>query len=178
MISFVKSCTTGLKQFGHARKEWGCWCLVLAGAVGLLWFGGRMSGWALGFSWVLLLTLLALLLRRGWIKLVGPVFLYYMVRNARRRVIALRCLYAGMLFCTLLFTFALVLDEQGGPNFWNLLFTSVVPRDVLTALAAGFFAAFMGVQFVVACLLTPSAVASAIPEEKQRRTLEFLLATD
>ena len=36
----------------------------------------------------------------------------------------------------------------------------------------------MVVQFILVCVLTPAAVAGAIADEKERRTLEFLLATD
>src|SRR5207237_8910103 len=44
--------------------------------------------------------------------------------------------------------------------------------------AEAFFYAFMSVQFTVVGVLTPAYTAGAIAEEKERRTLEFLLATD
>jgi ABC-type transport system involved in multi-copper enzyme maturation permease subunit len=44
--------------------------------------------------------------------------------------------------------------------------------------AASFFFTFAIVQFLVLGLLTPVYTASAIAEEKDRKTLEFLLATD
>ncbi len=45
-------------------------------------------------------------------------------------------------------------------------------------LALKFFEAFMMVQIVAVSILTPAFVAGAIAEEKDRKTLEFLLATD
>jgi ABC-type transport system involved in multi-copper enzyme maturation permease subunit len=44
--------------------------------------------------------------------------------------------------------------------------------------AEWFFAFFMIVQIIVVVVLTPAYVAGAIAEEKDRKTLEFLLATD
>ena len=53
------------------------------------------------------------------------------------------------------------------------------PRPNEMALfAASFFYLFMVVQFVTIALLTPAYTAGAIAEEKERKTLEFLLATD
>jgi hypothetical protein len=45
-------------------------------------------------------------------------------------------------------------------------------------LAGSFFKWFMSVQFVTVLLLTPAFAAGAIAEEKERKTLEFILATD
>ncbi len=51
------------------------------------------------------------------------------------------------------------------------------PKD-LSRLAETYFAIYMVVQFILVSVLTPASVAGAIAEEKERRTLEFLLATD
>src|SRR5262249_28646460 len=48
----------------------------------------------------------------------------------------------------------------------------------LAQLAEQFFFTFMSIQFAVVILLTPAYTAGAIAEEKDRKTLEFLLATD
>src|SRR6516165_4368090 len=48
--------------------------------------------------WGLLVVAAAALLRRGWLKLLGPVFFYDLIRTARRgRYVLLRCGYAGLL---------------------------------------------------------------------------------
>src|SRR5262249_43980400 len=44
--------------------------------------------------------------------------------------------------------------------------------------AESFFAGFMVLQFAVVLLLTPTYTAGAIANERERRTLEFLLVTD
>ena len=51
------------------------------------------------------------------------------------------------------------------------------PHQIIE-LTESFFFAFVGLQAVTAFLLTPATIAGAIAEERQRRTLEFLLATD
>src|SRR5256885_4697410 len=45
-------------------------------------------------------------------------------------------------------------------------------------LAEKFFLAFAVTQFLVVVALTPAYVAGSIADEKERKTLEFLLATD
>ena len=51
------------------------------------------------------------------------------------------------------------------------------PRET-AVLAETFFGTFMIVQLILIVLLTPAYVAGAIAEEKDRKTMEFLLATD
>src|SRR5262249_45248666 len=53
-----------------------------------------------------------------------------------------------------------------------------VDRRETAILAETFFSAFMIVQLILVVLLTPAYVAGAIAEEKDRKTLEFMLATD
>jgi ABC-type transport system involved in multi-copper enzyme maturation permease subunit len=50
-------------------------------------------------------------------------------------------------------------------------------QDEASAFAASFFVIFMIVQFVMAGLVTPIFTAAAIAEEKERRTLDYLLTT-
>ena len=52
------------------------------------------------------------------------------------------------------------------------------PRQKMSRMAESYFYTYMVVQFIMVCFLTPAAVAGAIADEKERRTLEFLLATD
>src|SRR5207247_2621258 len=52
------------------------------------------------------------------------------------------------------------------------------PRLQAAVLAQTFFSIFMVVQLVAVILLTPAYVAGAISDEKDRKTLEFMLATD
>jgi ABC-type transport system involved in multi-copper enzyme maturation permease subunit len=135
--------------------------------VALAW-GTRLSAVQQVVIWGVLLVAAAVLLRRGWLKLFGPVLFYDMVRSARRgRYIILRCLYAGLLLFFLL-------------TVWLNTGSSAVRNDRREAarLAENFFETFMAVQLVAVILLTPAYVAGAIADEKERKTLDFLLATD
>jgi ABC-type transport system involved in multi-copper enzyme maturation permease subunit len=120
--------------------------------------------------WGLLLAALAVLLRRGWLKLFGPVLFYDLVRLARRgRYPLLRCLYALFLLLMLCSVY-----QAHGDLVWG----GVVDSRAMAEMGAAFFATFMVVQFLAVVFLTPAYTAGAIAEEKERRTLEFLLATD
>src|SRR5690349_7931776 len=58
--------------------------------------------------WGLGLVVLAVLTRRGWLKLFGPVLFYDLVRTARRsRYILIRSLYALLLTVLLLWVYLL-----------------------------------------------------------------------
>lgn len=65
-------------------------------------------------------------------------------------------------------------------SFWFFDTNQAQPtnRRETAVLAEAFFAAFMIVQLIMVALLTPAYVAGAIAEEKDRKTLEFMLATD
>src|SRR5436309_1866825 len=119
---------------------------------------------------------LALLERIGVIKLLGPVFWYDTIRSARRgRYFLMRWLYAIGLLLLLLWVHSIWslqnrFVNNADPN-WNEF-------KALAQLAEQYFFAFAIVQFVAVVLLTPAYVGGAIAEEKERKTLEFLLATD
>lgn len=183
MATVVQSALTQLRGgsfWSAARQSWRerLIALLLAClAIGLLWFGADLTWWQQALGWVCLLTLLAGSSRRGWIKVLGPVFFWDVVRTARRGAINLRLLYTGFLWVMLLVAvYAYSLAAVGSP--WTLFFASTVRAHQLTDIATQYFAVFMAVQFLVALLLTPVGVAVVIPEEKRRQTLEFLLATD
>src|SRR5262245_42941263 len=84
--------------------------LVLAGAVIVWWAGSRLSLLQAALAWGVLLVSAAILLRRGWLKLFGPVLFYDMIRSARRgRVFLGRMLYAALL---LFFLFTAFIDRM------------------------------------------------------------------
>ena len=128
---------------------------------------GRPGQVILGGLW---LVGLALLFRQFILSLFGPVLAYDVLRVGRQsRRIWFRVGFAvvlAILFAWVYFTWYFL--RARGP---------VRPAD-LSKLAETYFGVFMTVQFIVVCLLTPASVAGAIAEEKERRTLEFLLATD
>lgn len=136
--------------------------------------------------WGFWIVALAFLFRRGWIRLFGPVLFYDLVRTGRRtRNILLRCVYALALLLVLYTVYMEFADtiqmmqaypyrsQFMDPNQRNQMLAKEMAR-----FAESFFIMFMEVQFVGIFLLTPAFAAGAIAEEKDRRTLEYLLATD
>jgi ABC-type transport system involved in multi-copper enzyme maturation permease subunit len=131
-------------------------------------------------GWAVLALGLAYLLRRGWVRLFGPVLFYDLVRNARRaRTYVTRSAYLALL---LLFLWAVVGSQVGRPHYRPGGMSTREQAEQIAretaALAESFFYTFLSVQFALAVFLTPAYVAPAITEEKERKTLEFLLATD
>jgi len=124
-------------------------------------FRGIVGGWAV---WALLTLVF---LARGNVKLFGPVLFYDMVRSARRsRYILLRAGYCVMLLLILFFVWMTTAAHQ------------LREEQIASRLAQDFFELFTVTQLLAVMLLTPAYVAGAISEEKDRKTLEFLLATD
>ncbi len=120
--------------------------------------------------WGLILTIVALGARQGWFKLVGPVLFYDMIRSARRvRFVAIRTLYALFVSFILCWMFVILCLEQ---RAWEQ------PYQQMASFATNFLYAFLMIQYVTVVLLTPAYTAGSIAEEKERKTLEFILATD
>jgi ABC-type transport system involved in multi-copper enzyme maturation permease subunit len=118
--------------------------------------------------------------RRRWPRagLVGPLFYYDLVRLARRgRSTALRCLYALALLGVLCFVYAIHLPDYGALD----LLLAPGPKlfgNELARFAENFAAGFLVLQCAAVLVLTPAYVAGAITEEKERKTIGLLLATD
>jgi ABC-type transport system involved in multi-copper enzyme maturation permease subunit len=172
-MSLPSAWATWLRQtisWSNSRQSWAerLGGLALAsGAAGLLWLGRGLSALQQVILWSILLVAGAILLRRGWLKLLGPVLFYDMVCSARRgRYILLRCVYAGILVLLLFSVFLSTYTDR-----------LVTPQDV-SRRAESYFEMLLFTQLAAVLLLTPVYVAGAIAEEKERRTLEFLLATD
>jgi ABC-type transport system involved in multi-copper enzyme maturation permease subunit len=107
----------------------------------------------------------------GWVRLCGPLLLYDLVRIARRRrYLLIRCVYGLGLLSLLAAIY----------TYWTWHMPrgmNPAPRE-LTRFAETFFFTFMCAEFVAVLLLTPAYTAGAVAEERDRGTLEFLLATD
>lgn len=109
--------------------------------------------------------------------LFGPVLIYDLVRTARRgRSTVMRCVYLGVL---LLAIFLLYEGHTHGGRGAALLGQEIaLSPDDMARFADSFFTLYMVLQFLAVLLLTPVYTAGAIAEERERRTLEFLFATD
>jgi ABC-type transport system involved in multi-copper enzyme maturation permease subunit len=122
-----------------------------------------------------LATALAVLLRRGWLKLVGPIALYELIHTTRRSHFVLYRVYCYFILILLaLFYCALSLSDDPGEGWQDVR----IPAKQVASFAASFVYTFMALQLVVLGVLTPAYTAGILAEEKDRGTLEFLLATD
>jgi ABC-type transport system involved in multi-copper enzyme maturation permease subunit len=178
MPQFVFAWATWLRHrlpWSNSRQAWAerlAGAALLTAAVALLWFGGGLAPSRRVLLWGLLLVAAAGLLRRGWVQLFGPVLFYELLRIGRRgRYIAVRCLYVLALLVFLLFVYAVWRDAV-------LIAEGTIAQRDLANFAASFFYVFALLQLSVVYLLTPAYTAGALAEEKERGTLEALLATD
>jgi ABC-type transport system involved in multi-copper enzyme maturation permease subunit len=138
---------------------------LLAAAVGLIVLSGVLP---LAYQVLLWGMLLAALLIAG--RLFGPVLYYDLMRSSRRlRFIIVRLLYALGLAVVLGWVFLIISLEYDDGK---------VPPQEMTDIATYMFYTLLSIQFLVVVLLTPAYTAGAIAEEKECKTLEFVLATD
>jgi ABC-type transport system involved in multi-copper enzyme maturation permease subunit len=145
---------------------------LLAAVASLIWFADSLPASRRVFLWGLLLVAVAALLRRGWVQLFGPVLFYELLRIGRRgRYVIVRCLYALALLVFLLLVYWVWVDTV------RIVRGAMAPRD-LANFAASFFYVFAGLQLCMVIFLTPAYTAGVLAEEKERGTLEAILATD
>jgi ABC-type transport system involved in multi-copper enzyme maturation permease subunit len=144
--------------------------LILAVGAALVWSYGRMQLSLYVLAWGVLIATATLLLRRGWLRLFGPILFYDLVCIARRpRYFWMRTLYSCLLAGMLGWLYLLWMAQTQS--------RSMRPQE-LSYFAESFFYTFMSIQLIVVAILTPAYTAGAVSEEKERKTLEFLLATD
>jgi ABC-type transport system involved in multi-copper enzyme maturation permease subunit len=168
-------------HWSNSRQAWAerlAAGLLLIWAAALLACGGRIPTAYGVVLWGLFGLALAVLLRRGWIQLFGPVLFYDLVRVGRQsRHAAARTFYGGILLTLFLFVYLAWLADNG-LSFHDAFFGGALPSKALAGYAQTFCFVFLGVQMLAVFLLTPAYLAGAIAEEKERRTLEGLLASD
>jgi ABC-type transport system involved in multi-copper enzyme maturation permease subunit len=105
--------------------------------------------------------------------LPGPVFNVELLTTARRaRYFVLRLLYGLLLLGLITITFL----ESPSYSRWGLTGGQASIQE-MASLAEGFFIAFASTQAAMVLLLTPALVAGTIVDEKQRKTLHYLLAS-
>jgi ABC-type transport system involved in multi-copper enzyme maturation permease subunit len=137
------------------------------------------KGWewaALGLAAVLLVFAIWLIRRLGG-SILGPLFLYEMVVLARRgQQVRLRILLAIALLIGL---FLAYLKEFSAGELATLFSGESVqlPMNRQADFAETFLVAFMVVQLLAVMLISPALAGSAIAEEKERGTLDYLRST-
>ena len=162
----------------QARKELLAWSGLASGAVIVAWTVWRGPPLVPVAAATFLVGILAWLQRAGLVLLCGPVLGYDLVRTARRKqFILLRCLYGGFLLVAFFLVYATWAFNRDA-TVHDLFSRAVLDPKKLADFASSFFLAFLAIQFLAACLLTPIYTAGAIPEDRACRTLEFLLTTD
>lgn len=162
----------------RAALPWAGLILWAAGAVGLFALG-RRYGWSAGelvlagCGWLVVLAAAA---RDAVRHLFGPVFVYEIRRLGRRKsTFVLRGLYVVAVCGLLLVVYVSWLEDAG---YFNYNAPSVISPQKLSNFASRFFYQFQFLQFAVLAFITPAYVAGSIADEKEKKTLEFLLATD
>jgi ABC-type transport system involved in multi-copper enzyme maturation permease subunit len=177
-MSIVESSVSWIRQTFAPLQGWPTWrerlvaLLFFMVGAGLVYLSAaHLTLWQSIIAWGIYGLALAVCSRQGWINLFGPVLFYDMVRTSRRsRYSIIRILYGGFLFVILCYMFLILQLAQR--------FEREMPRRETAVMVETFFGTFMLVQLVMVVFLTPAYVAGAIAEEKDRKTLEFLLATD
>jgi ABC-type transport system involved in multi-copper enzyme maturation permease subunit len=149
------------------------------------WLAGCL-GLALAGRWPLelrvplacaLIVIATIVIVRAVIGWLGPLFLYDVIRTSRRgQPAGLRIFYGALLLTMLLVVGAV--EFQGRPFMDLMVGKATLNTNELAETAQGFFVGIMTVQFIIILLVTPLYVAPAIAEEKERRSLEFLLTTE
>src|SRR5258706_270267 len=136
------------RHFGWSTSR-GSWYERLGAAVLLVAGAG---GWWLSDGWsiegrlllaALWLAMLAVLVRHEIVRLVGPVFFFEVLRGTRRRVHAIRVIYAGILLVLITYVYFVMVETES---------TYRPELQTQARLAATFFSAFFGVQMLLICL--------------------------
>src|SRR5262245_19992423 len=145
--------------------------LLLAELLLLVRFHDKLSTFSATLLWVQWICTVVGLRAAGFFTLFGPVLFYELVRAARRpRYIIIRTLYASSLMLLLGWVAFIWYIEGTGAR-------GHVEAKQMAAFAETFFFVFAVVQGLVVVILTPAYTGGAIADEKDRRTLDFLLAT-
>lgn len=153
----------------HLRIPFPLCIIALTALTG--WFliqGGSLPGF---MYWSVVLFLLILWVWTARVsQLFGPVLTYDLTRQVRRtRTFVIRWIYIGGLSALLFWIY---------PQWSSSYDSDTIPVSQLPRFVEWFFFAFLIVQALLVYFLTPAYAASAISEEKERKTLPFLLATD
>src|SRR5688572_21378571 len=100
--------------------------------------------------------------------LAGPIFSLETVTSARRpRYFVVRVLYAIALLVALCSVYSM----------WSTFERDLSYRD-FAEFGAAFFNSFAALQLLIVVGLGPGLVAGTIAQERERRTIEYLFATD
>lgn len=166
----------GWSNSAEAWQERAGFFLLVAGLAAGLELYDKVGLTALTFFGAIWLTTLLVFLRRGWISLLGPLFGFDLFRSTRRSRYFLLRMYV---YFVLLLLFCVFITWSSHTNLdmrASRRLAGTANRDARTA--ENVFVFFLYSHFLFSALFTPAYVASALTEEKERNTLEALMATD
>ena len=143
---------------------------VAAAVAALAAFGGGLAPWQLVLVWAALVLVVAVLFRRDWLKLFGPILWCDLVRTSRH--VGTHLVRGGYLLALLAVLGVLYL------NAWPGLHAGRVRNSQVARFAQEFCYTFLTTQFVLMALLAPAFTAGAIAEERRKKTIQYLLMTD
>jgi ABC-type transport system involved in multi-copper enzyme maturation permease subunit len=154
---------------GQAACEVAAGALLAAEMGAVVWWHSSLSVPVQILLWAQIIATTAGLRWAGLFPFFGPVLVFDLVRSARRkRYFFARILYAATLAIILFWGYFIVYTEHRGE----------LTSNRMAVFSSQIFYTFMLVQFALVSLLTPAYTAGAIAEEKDRKTLPFLMATD
>jgi ABC-type transport system involved in multi-copper enzyme maturation permease subunit len=162
---FIRRNWSNSAQAWHERAGW---LLLLTGAAACYALGNRIGLPMLVLFVALWLAAIVFLWRQDWIRLLGPLFVFDLFQATRRSRYFLLRMY--VYFVLLLLVCAVV--------SWSSRMPLAYRADRGARIAENLFYLFLLAHVVFTALLTPGYVASALTEEKERNTLEALMATD
>jgi len=127
---------------------------------------------------VVLIATAAILVRVLVGPIVGPMFRYELVRLSRRGALPkLRAFLVALLLIGLFVTYLREFPVDQRANFLFGGGNAELSIDQTAQFGNNFFIAFLSVQMGVVILITPVVAGSAISEEKERGTFEYLTAS-
>jgi len=168
----------------RVQSSWRTWqgrlgqFLAITAAFAAVWYGRRLSLAQLILTIALGLGGTALLLRLAGLRFCGPVLVYDLVRSARHgRQVMARTIYAVSLLTVVVWCYAQRPGEYEHA-VRGLFAATPLSTNALSSFASSFFAVVVTIQMLAVYALTPAYTAGVIAQEKQRGTLDAMLATD
>ena len=128
--------------------------------------------------YVAIAIVVTFLLGWGIRRLGGPLFVFEMVRSARKQsLVGLRIGFAAILLLVLFLFYVYYFkpDWSQGPKV--LFYAATLSTDDISGFSERFFYTMQGVQGAVVLFLTPLLVAGALSEERRTGTIDLLLTS-
>ena len=160
--------------WSNTRRAWlerlSVVAVLAAVVVVLVAYAGILDPWQQVLAWAVLLLVAAVLFRHDWLKLFGPIPWYDLVRTSRH--VGTHIVRGGYLAALLAVLGVMFLNEWPRAPAGRLL-----PSQI-ALFAREFCYTFLITQYVLMLLLAPAFTAGAVAEERQKKTIQYLLVTD